>query len=225
MIIGEEIWVAVAWFVVLAGIANLLQFRLSVTYKKHWPVFVVLFLGIGVPGIAFTTSLISNPSLYDPLGIAIGLFGIVFYISFMTWWGRYYDITDMYGYKTLKDSYYQLLAPSFTSALSKASEILIQDIVLLIIVTELTSLNFSYLSSGIIFAVFVFLLHIPALKIIGKIYGFLTLVFSTSSAFIIPMIIGEISYGFYFILVMHLSFYASLLVWSRHRKLRLTIDN
>lgn len=198
-----ETLVAVMWFLALAGLANLLQYKFSITYQKHWFIFVILFPGIAIPGILFTTSLDTNPSLYNEVGIISGFVSLVFFLSFLSWWGRTYGLTDMYGYETLKPEYHQLLTPNFTSALSKASEILIQDIVLLVIVTELITKGFSYIIAGTVFAIIVLLVHIPALKIIGRIYGLITLVFATVSAFLIPFIIGEIAHGFYIVFSLH----------------------
>lgn len=59
--------IAITWFVGLAGIANMLQYFFAVTYQKHWPIFVGLFLGVGVPGIYFTTTLNADVSFLQHL--------------------------------------------------------------------------------------------------------------------------------------------------------------
>lgn len=211
----EEIIIAVLWFVFLGGLANILQFRFSITYQKNWPVFTFLFLGVGVPGIALTTSLLSFPAIYSFQGICLSIVAIASFVMFGSWWGSQYRIFDMYAYQTLKESYYQLLIPNAASSISKVSEIIIQDIVMLVIVSQLLAYDVSFLIAGVIFAAVVFVIHIPAPIITGKVYGTITMFTATIIAFLVPFVVSVLPFGFYLIFVLHLLFYAGLLVWSR----------
>jgi hypothetical protein len=163
-----EILTAVGWFVLLAGVANVLQYFYGTTYKKNALIFVSLFL-LGVCGIWYTTSLSSITQFSDTLGILLGVLGVASYVTFCGWWNRTFTLEQMYGVATLPKSYQQLLAPNANSALSKAGEILVQDVVLLVIVTELLRMNYSYLAAGGLFSVIVFIIHIPSPYIIGRI--------------------------------------------------------
>ncbi|MCA9367333.1 hypothetical protein KC887_03690 [Candidatus Kaiserbacteria bacterium] len=206
--------VAVAWFVGLAGLANALQYFFAITYQKHWQFFVTFYL-LGVPGLYFTTSLSENSSFHSVTGMLFGLVSATSFVIFMSWWGKRYRLADMYRADTVPLPYQQLLSPNAASALSKASEIIIQDIVLLIVVSDLLAAGYSYSSTGTLFAVIVFLLHIPSPIILGRIYGSILMVLATFFAAFIPVIIGELVLGFYFVFAFHLLVYMLLLVWSR----------
>lgn len=211
----NEIAVAICWFIGLATIANVLQYFYAITYQKHWYIFLFLFLVIGVPGILLSTQLGSNPSFVNLTGILIGTGALLSYIIFETCWGRVYTIHDMYMYKSLPVSYYQLLSPNTASALSKSSEIFIQDIVMLVIVVQLLELGYSYIEAGLVFSLVVLIIHIPSPFILGKLYGNILLILATIFALFIPIIIDTISIGFYIVFAFHLFIYISLLISSR----------
>lgn len=209
-----EIILAVIWFCVLGGFVNVLQYFFGLTYQKHWWFFTFIFLVIGVPGIVVTTGLNSNVFLFNTPGIFLGVVSALAYINLEFWWDKNYKITDMYRIDTVPESYHQLLAPNAASAVTKMSEILIQDIVLLVIVTQLLQFHFSYFAIGSIFAAIVFLVHIPAPVITGKIYGVILMTTATVCAFFIPYIISNTPLGFYIIFLFHLMFYVGILFWS-----------
>ena len=215
-----EIIIAVAWFCALGGLVNILQYFFDITYQKHWWLFTFIFLVIGVPGIIITTSLSSNILLFNTPGIFFGLIAALSYIAFESWWGSRYKITDMYRIDTVPKSYHQLLAPNVVSAVSKMSEILIQDLVLLVIVTQLLQFDLSYLAAGCIFAVIVLLVHIPAPVLTGKIYGVILMVAASVGALFIPFVVSNLTLGFYIIFLFHLSFYVCILIWSRWMHIR-----
>jgi hypothetical protein len=209
------ILVAIGWFVFLAGLANILQYVYGVTYQKNWRVFVTLFLGFGVPGIYVTTGLSSSEQLHNPIGIIIGCVSTATFLIIETWWSKHYVLNDMYRSDTLPISYHQLLAPNLGSALSKTSEIFIQDIVMLVVVTELLRFNISLGLAGLLFAVLVFLMHIPSPKILGRFYGVFLMLLATVIAPVIPFFMSKVELGFYLIFTFHLSVYVCLLVGSR----------
>jgi hypothetical protein len=209
-----EILIAIAWFTVLAGVANVLQTFFGITYQKNVVVFVSLFLS-GVAGMWLTTSLSQNPSFLNPVGVLIGIAAFVSYVLVCIWWGRQYTLDDMYGVETLSESYYQLLKPNLNSSFSKAGEVLVQDVTMLLVVTQLLVMDVSHLLAGLLFAVVVFLVHIPAPLIIGRVYGVWLTVLATSFALFIPLVIDTFIYGFYFVFAFHLFIYILLLVASR----------
>ncbi len=209
-----EILVAILWFAVLAGAANILQTFFGITYQKNVVVFVSLFLS-GVAGMWLTTSLSQNQSFTNPTGILIGIAAFTSYALFCSWWGRRYSLDDMYGVDTLSESYYQLLKPNLSSAFSKAGEVLVQDVVMLLVVTQLLLMNVSHLTAGLLFALVVLVVHIPAPLIIGRIYGVALTILSTGFALFIPWVIDTFVYGFYYVFTFHLSVYVLLLIVSR----------
>jgi len=209
-----EMLIAVAWFTVLLGTSNILTYFYGITYQKHSPAFVSLFLS-GVVGIWFTTSLSDNPTFLQPFGWLLVFVSVLSYVVFCSWWGRNFQMYQMYRVDTLSKSYHQLLLPNANSAFSKAGEILVQDVVLLVIVTQLLVMGYSYTTAGLIFVVFVLIIHIPLPYILGRIYGVWLTILATMFAVMTPWLIGEYAYGFYIVFAFHMFVYMLLLVVSR----------
>lgn len=126
-----------------------------------------------------------------------------------------YTCSDMYRPDTVPKNYQHFLQPNAASAFSKVTEILIQDLVLLVIVKDLLATGYSYLSAGLLFASIVFIVHLPSPLLLGKIYGTILAVLATTSALVIPAVVAEFQLGFYIVFAVHVLVYALLLAWSR----------
>lgn len=216
-----EIFIAVFWFALTAGGANLLQRFYSYTYQKNWFVFVSLFLCVGYLGLFLTTSIGDNFPFLDITGLILAGAALAMFLGFEYWWGRSFTLDDMYKPETLPSAYQGLLVPQFASSVTKAVEIFFQDLVMLVIILQLLQNGFSYFVAGLIFMGVSTAVHLPGLYMFGRVYGAVFLVLSSAFAPFAPLVIGEIAVGFYVIFSFHLIMYPVIIMWSRWMRLRI----
>jgi hypothetical protein len=138
------------------------------------------------------------------------------YLSFSYLWDRTFLLLKQFAYESVPEQHHEILVSTPRYVVVKFCEILFQDIAALVLVVGLYNLGFSTFTMSLIFAGFVFVLHIGTPFIFGKFYGGYFLLSGTLIAFFIPTLLLEIEGGFYALVSIHVLSYVVILLGGRY---------
>lgn len=189
-------------FIIASITATILQNRSDWTYSKNPIRFSVLFLVL-LSAVAFVFKY--KPSISIAISITIlALLYILLVRCMVSYWK---PMNSLHAAASVPKPYVGLVKPEFSGQFVKVVELLLQDVAAWLIVTGLFSVFFELDMVVFIFTLIVFLLHIPAPKLFGKVYGTYFLILSTTLAFLVPLLYQYGEVGFTALYLTHISGY------------------
>ena len=199
---------ALIFSIVLTVANHIFRKKYHFTYSEHFLFFTSLYL------VASFIPLIWWPGLSTYVNFNtytyIFIFTLLTYISFEYWWGRYVDVATVFGYETIPQHYRQIVHLTHRSAISKAAEIFMQQVCALLLFVGALKLGLSELYVYVVFTILAFILHIPAPRWFGKIYGSYFMWMATLLAPLEIYLLLEFESGFYLATSLHLFMYLVL---------------
>lgn len=194
-------------FVIASVIANLLQIRFRFTYESNPVVFVGLFVG-----------LLTVTALYWQYFPALSVAGVLLILAIsycvivMLLKGYWQPMQSLYGAASLPSAYHGLIRPRVSGQVVKVAELLLQDTAAWLVVMGLVLVSKTPIVPYVLFTIIVFLVHIPAPRLFGPVYGTYFLLASVALASVVPFLFSFGKIGFSLLYALHLSTYIAMYV-------------
>ena len=192
----------VAVFMFVAAILNgrlFLKKKYSYSEKAHW--FIPLLLGSSILLLISYNIELAAPSVFVLL-LLVTAVGV--YLGFSYLWSRTLSMEQVYGLDTIPVANRSIVAVNPLADFTKLFEIFFQDVVVFVLVLSLVSYFESSYLPLIVFTLIVFVVHIPGIRLFGKIFGTYWLLLSTALA---PLAFYLFSFqnGLYYLFALHAS--------------------
>jgi hypothetical protein len=211
----SEIIAVIFCFLLVSAVANICQKHFGYSYERHWPLHIALILG-GIAAIHLYTSVLSTSYLIHPKGMVLGIIAASIFMLAELLRGKYIDANQYWGVQALGGAYTGLLAPRLSGVSVKIIEIFFQDIVLLSISLGLLETH-SILFSSFCVVLVVFLVHLPGIYFLGRVYGVIFTVLATLFAVAVPTLVSSTSGAFYLIFSVHMLMYPVIMLLLQTR--------
>lgn len=193
-------------FVLAAAVANTLQVRYKFTYERNSILFICLYLFF-LGGMAWYWQYL--PDLFI---VSVIIFLATFYCVTVSLLKKYWSsMQSLYGASTVPDAYYGLTHPRLRAQVVKVTEILLQDIAAWLIIAGLVVFLMPVLTY-LTFTIIVLIMHLPAPRLFGKVFGAYFLVVSVGLSAIVPFLFSLGETGFLLLYSLHLSGYVAMYV-------------
>lgn len=205
----QNILLGVALFAVFLGLGNSLFIkRLKMSYRQHFWFYVPFYL---VP-LVLTLLLVDGllPYYQSLVGLALLTVVSLTFLIFEFIWARKVNSEECFGYNQIPPDFKSMLDLSARGAITKVSEILLQQVSALLIFIGLSSLGVSDVLIAIGFALAVFVLHLPSPKWHGKIMGGYFMVTATLLSPLLVYLVTNFETGIYLSTSLHIVMYMVL---------------
>ncbi len=198
----SDIVFPVLLFVLIAATLNgRLFLKKKYSYSEKATLFIPILVGSSILLLTLYDTAISVPSFTVSILL---LLVVSLYLSFSILWMRTIKKDEVVSINTIPDEYRSIIELNPLADTTKLFEIFFQDVVVFVLVLSLISYFENNYVPLIIFTLVVFTVHIPGIKLFGRIFGTYWLVLSTVLA---PLAFYLISfqYGLYYLFMLHAS--------------------
>lgn len=192
-------------FIVAVIITTTIKNIFKITYPTHPFIFCSLFVGL----------MIIIQVIHQVFNVTIVIFSIIIglvYVGCMSFVRSSGLLKNVFGSSSLPEVHKEIAHPKLTGDVVKVFEVLLQDMSAWLTVFGLFSIVSDMYTVMILFTSLVFLLHLPGLRIFGKVYGTYFLLSSTLLAFSVPVLFSLDTIGFLVVFSLHLSCYVVMYV-------------
>ncbi len=213
----ELLFPAVLFVVVAAVINGQLLLKKKYPYDEKWYLFIPILLFSSVVLLLIYDIPVSAPTATVAISL---IFLISVYLGLSYVWYKTLVALGVYGIETIPVENQNIVRVKPLADATKLVEILFQDVVALATVLTLTQITADNTLAILILTVIVFIVHIPGIKLFGRIFGTFWLFASTALA---PIAYYLLSFeqGLYYLFILHSStyllLYSSIYILSKTR--------